>query len=228
MAHCICQRAYDTGYTGVAKIDARLQAHYDHWLDTDSIRRSYDHVAFHIPYSDVPRSPYCFITGKRGRCPHEHCEHQRYRPPTTVAKMRFYIERVCPADVHYPELVADIDRSGDTRPEMDNDVHLRQQWDERQFKLHRWAGTSENPQREQQVTPRWKLTQDWIDFQATQLTGLDPEPVPEAVLQAEAGLTALSEAAAVAAEDAFWQMMDELTDDQLAQAIEYGVDAVAA
>lgn len=102
---CICQRAYDTGYTGIPRVDRRLQRHYDTWLDPDAIKRSYDHYHFGVPYTDAQRRPYCFVTKTKGFCVHEPCEHARHRPPTTVAKMRFYIEQNCPATVHYPNLL---------------------------------------------------------------------------------------------------------------------------
>lgn len=249
--NCICQRAYDTGFTGIPRVDARLQAHYDHWLDPDCIKRSYDHYHFGVPYNDAQRGPYCFVTKTKGHCLHEPCEHARHRPPTTVAKMRFYIESHCQAAFHYPDLVDNIDRSGDTRPEMDNVAHLGEQWDERQFQLHKYltfspphrtfTHTTENGARvktEQlplRVIPIETFREEW----ATSLTEL---PLDDGLQPREASLDSLTAAgivhvtenlelaattAAKLARDAFLRMMDD-PQELLAESVECGVEAVAA
>lgn len=100
---CICQRAYDTGFTGITRVDRRLAHHYEVYGE-DCLRRSYDHYHFGVPYTDAPRRHYCFVSRTQTVCAHEACEHARYRPPTYVAKMRFYIESICTAATHYPEL----------------------------------------------------------------------------------------------------------------------------
>ena len=102
---CWCQNAYDTGFTGNAKVDARLAYHYEGWLDPDCIRRDYDHYAKHIPYVEFSsRRPYCFKSKRQVRCNHEACEHARHRAPQTVKRMRHFIEQNCPATCHYWKL----------------------------------------------------------------------------------------------------------------------------
>lgn len=111
--YCWCQRAYDTGFTGVARIDRALERHYEFGtLDPSFFRRAYDHYASGRPYKGVPRAPYCFSAKVRGECPPscrqpERCDHARYRPTNLAAKARFFIERHCPAAVHYPRLLLD-------------------------------------------------------------------------------------------------------------------------
>ena len=103
--NCLCQRVYDSGFTGVPRIDARLRHQYEVYGE-DCIRRAYDHTNKHIPYSDTPRSPYCFVTKEKGVCNHESCDYARYRAPDTVRKMRYYIEHeACKAAVHYPDFL---------------------------------------------------------------------------------------------------------------------------
>lgn len=105
--NCLCQRVYDTGFTGIARIDARLAHQYEVYGE-DCIRRAFDHANRHIPYTDTPRRPYCFVTREQKACEHESCEHARYRPPDTVRKMRWYIEHsACKASVHYPSMLDD-------------------------------------------------------------------------------------------------------------------------
>lgn len=125
---CMCQRAYDTGLTGVPRIDARLEGHYNHSVERDAIKRSYDHYHFGIPYVEwSAQPPYCFASGQRGECDmsitsyvngidpetgkpiwrlhtREGCDYARLRPPKIVAQMRFYIESKCEATFHYPDL----------------------------------------------------------------------------------------------------------------------------
>jgi hypothetical protein len=101
---CICQRVYDTGFTGIPRVDRRL-AHQYNVYGEDCIRRAHQHANLHVPYTDTPRNPFCFVTGTKGHCAHDSCEHARYRPPDTVRKMRWYIEhQVCKAAVHYPDV----------------------------------------------------------------------------------------------------------------------------
>jgi len=96
---------YDTGFTGVPRIDKRL-AHQYKVYGEDCIKRAYDHANLHIPYTDTGRKPYCFVSKTQGVCNHEACEHGRYRPPDTVRKMRWWIEHTaCKAAVHYPSFL---------------------------------------------------------------------------------------------------------------------------
>ena len=103
--NCLCQRVYDTGFTGNSRIDARLAHQYEVYGE-DCIKRAYDHANLHIPYTDTGRRPYCFVTKEQKVCAHESCEHARYRPPDTVRKMRWWIENTaCKAAVHYPDFL---------------------------------------------------------------------------------------------------------------------------
>jgi hypothetical protein len=104
---CLCQRVYDTGFTGNPRIDARLAHQYEVY-GQDCFKRAYDHANLHIPYTDTGRKPYCFVSKSQGVCNHEACEHGRYRPPDTVRKMRWWIEHTaCKAAVHYPSFLED-------------------------------------------------------------------------------------------------------------------------
>jgi len=98
---------YDTGFTGIPRIDARLRHQYEVYGE-DCIRRAFDHDNGGALYTDVPRSPYCFIHKTKGVCDHASCERGRYRPPDTVRKMRWWIEQTaCQAAVHYPSMLDD-------------------------------------------------------------------------------------------------------------------------
>lgn len=103
--NCLCQRVYDTGFTGNPKIDARLAHQYEVY-GQDCIKRAFDHDARTAPYTEVPRSPYCFVQKRKGNCRHHGCEWARYRAPDTVRKMRWWIEtEACKAHVHYPSML---------------------------------------------------------------------------------------------------------------------------
>lgn len=209
-APCLCERAYHTGFTGIPRVDRRLALRYEVYGD-DCLRRAYDHYNRGIAYTDTPRRPYCFVSKQQRVCTHAACEHARYRPPTMVAKMRHYVENVvCQSHTHYPEMAENIDRTGDTRPEMDNELHLSLQWDEREYRLLKSISYREDAEREQRAKSRRTMNQEWIEAKATDLTGIDPEPVPEAVRMAEAGLIRHSGEAAESAEAAFLAMLDEV------------------
>ena len=178
---CLCQRVYDTGFTGIPRVDRRLRHQYEVYGE-DCIHRAYDHANLHVPYTDSPRNPYCFVTKTKGACAHESCEHARYRPPDTVRKMRWYIEHeLCKAHVHYPDLLNQIDRSGDTRPEMDNEVARTLQWDERQYQLHKSLGYRERQPRLTVTSP-----EQFREELTTALTGisLDAGTIAAAELEA--------------------------------------------
>lgn len=112
---CICQRAYNTGLTGVRRIDRKLQSVIA-LSGHDWYRRSYDHHHRGVNYHEVTkRRPYCLATQTSGYpgCSHENCERARHRGPQYVSKARFYIESVCGAPAHYPGL--DLEGWGQSR-----------------------------------------------------------------------------------------------------------------
>lgn len=132
--YCWCQRAYDTGLTGQRRIDAALQKHFDFGtLDPSFFQRAFDHYRSGAPYKGVGRAPYCFTVRERGNCPPEcetpaRCDHARYRPTNLAAKARFYIERHCPAAVHYPRLLVEEELGSDAEVALPEVQEMRYRW----------------------------------------------------------------------------------------------------
>lgn len=123
--YCWCQRMYDTGFTGVPTLDARLRLHYEHWTDESAFRRCFDHFATGEPFTGGYGKTFrgCPVA-EDGRVCRDH-------PSDWIVKVRHWIEQHCPATIHYPALLQEAMYAGRDQTTIDEkDDKIAEQYED--------------------------------------------------------------------------------------------------